>query len=187
MLLGLIMKFLLSALTIRPKYMTIIPPGPNLKAEFKNFGRSSVYLITQQSDQLYFPSDQHWYGFFYSCAYSIIWVHFYHKKTLLHSRQVWFFLHDGLVCFSNNKWLFCQCLFATSGRGAVLTMPRPQTSDLLFFWYSWSRVLSNKTSFWIFFHFFAVFNPLWILLQSDSLTTLVASKKMCKWNITWFQ
>ena len=27
-------------------------------------------------------------------------------KTFLHSRQVGFFLHDGLVCFSNNKWIF---------------------------------------------------------------------------------
>ena len=38
--------------------MTILPSGLNLKAEFKNLGRSLVYLITQQSDQLYFPPEQ---------------------------------------------------------------------------------------------------------------------------------
>ena len=53
MLLGLIMKFLLSAITMRPTYMTIIPSGPNLMVEFKTFGRWLVYFITQQSDQLY--------------------------------------------------------------------------------------------------------------------------------------
>ena len=58
MLLGLIMKFLLSVITTGPRYMTIIPSGPNLMIEFKTFGRSLVYLITQQSDQLYFPSEQ---------------------------------------------------------------------------------------------------------------------------------
>jgi hypothetical protein len=58
MLMGLIMKFLLPALTIRPKYLTILPPGPNLMVGFKNLGRSLVYLITQQSDQLYFPPEQ---------------------------------------------------------------------------------------------------------------------------------
>ena len=55
---GLIMKFLLPALTIRPTYMTILPSGPNLMIGFKTFDRSLVYLITQQSDQLYFPSEQ---------------------------------------------------------------------------------------------------------------------------------
>ena len=51
--LGLIMKFLLSGLTITPTCMTIIPSGPNLMIELKTFGRILVYLITQQSDQLW--------------------------------------------------------------------------------------------------------------------------------------
>ena len=53
MLLGLIMKFLLLAITITPTCMTIIPSGSNLIVEFKTFGRILIHLITQQSDRLW--------------------------------------------------------------------------------------------------------------------------------------